>query len=83
MIGILLRVEIILSGKKDKTMDMALANLFKHKTHFVISGELHDIDEPYLYNKGRQYQSNVIENASGEHRGASVFAMRTIYVRIF
>ena len=24
---------------------------------------MHDTDEPYLYNKGRQYQSNVIENA--------------------
>ena len=43
-------------------MDMAIANLFKHKVHFVISGELHDTNEPHLYSKGRQYISNPIEN---------------------
>ena len=43
-------------------MDMAIANLFKHKVHFKISGEEHDTYDPYLYSKGRQYDSNHIEN---------------------
>ena len=43
-------------------MDMAIANLFKHKVHFKISSEERDTDEPYLDSKGRQYDSNHIEN---------------------
>ena len=43
-------------------MDMAINNLFKHKVHFKISSEECDTDEPYLDSKGRQYDSNHIEN---------------------
>ena len=56
-------------------MDIAIANLFKHKVHFKISGEEHDTYEPHLYSKGRQYTSNDIENLQ-----SVVFAMRMIYV---
>ena len=43
-------------------MDMALANLFKHKAHFQLRSEENDRYEPCIFNKGRQYISNEIEN---------------------
>ena len=43
-------------------MDMAIANLFKHKVHFHLVGEDPDYEEPYLFSKGRQYSSGEIEN---------------------
>ena len=43
-------------------MDMAIANLFKHKAHFQLKSEENDIYEPYIPSKGRQYLSNYIEN---------------------
>ena len=43
-------------------MDMAIANLFKHKVHFKLESEECDTDEPYYHSKGRQYCSREIEN---------------------
>ena len=43
-------------------MDMAVANLFKHKAHFQLRSEENDRYEPCIFNKGRQYISNEIEN---------------------
>ena len=43
-------------------MDMAIANLFKHKVHFHLVSEEPDYQEPYLFSKGRQYVSREIEN---------------------
>ena len=43
-------------------MDMAIANLFKHKALFQLTSEENDIYEPCIFNKRRQYRSNVIEN---------------------
>ena len=43
-------------------MDMAVANLFKHKAHFQLISEENNRYEPCVFNKGRQYISNEIEN---------------------
>ena len=43
-------------------MDMAIANLFKHKVHFQLVSEEPDYEEPHLYSIGRHYVSNIIEN---------------------
>ena len=43
-------------------MDMAAANLFKHKAHFQLRSEENDSYEPCIFNKGRTYISNEIEN---------------------
>ena len=47
---------------EDKIMDMAVANLFKHKAHFQLRSEEDNRYEPCVFNKGRQYISNEIEN---------------------
>ena len=44
-------------------MDMAIANLFKHKVRFELVGEESDYEELRFYSKGRQYSSRRIENA--------------------
>ena len=41
---------------------MAVANLFKDKAHFQLRSEEDDRYEPCVFNKGRQYISNEIEN---------------------
>ena len=43
-------------------MDMALANLFKHKIRFELESEESDYLERRFYSKGRQYSSRKIEN---------------------
>ena len=43
-------------------MDMAVANLFKHKVHFSLIGHDGDQNEPFLCSKGYHYVSNKIEN---------------------
>ena len=43
-------------------MDMALANLFKHKIRFELESEESDYLEHRFYSKGRQYCSRKIEN---------------------
>ena len=43
-------------------MDMAIANLFKHKVHFKLTGHDPNDAEPYLPSKGYHYHSNEIEN---------------------
>ena len=43
-------------------MDMAIANLFKHKVRFELVSEDPDYEEFHLYSVGRQYSSREIEN---------------------
>ena len=43
-------------------MDMAVACLLKHKIRFELDGEENDRYEPCVFNTGRQYISNEIEN---------------------
>ena len=43
-------------------MDMALADLFKHKIRFELVGEDPDYEEIHFYSVGRQYSSRKIEN---------------------
>ena len=43
-------------------MDMAVANLFKHKIRFELSGHDSNWYEPTIPNKGYHYSSNWIEN---------------------
>ena len=43
-------------------MDMAVADLFKHKIRFELVGEESDYEELRFYSKGRQYSSRKIEN---------------------
>ena len=43
-------------------MDMAVANLFKHKVRFELSGNDSNWYEPTIPNKGYHYSSNWIEN---------------------
>ena len=43
-------------------MDMALANLFKHKIRFELESEDSDYLEKRFYSKGRQYCSRKIKN---------------------
>ena len=44
-------------------MDMAIANLFKHKMRFELVDEKSDYEELRRYSIGRQYSSRRIENA--------------------
>ena len=44
-------------------MDMAVANLFKHKIRFELVNEHPDNEEHRFYSVGRQYSSRKIENA--------------------
>ena len=50
-------------------MNMVIANLFKHKVNFTLTGHDSDQYEPYLYSKGYHYGSNEIEN--GESIGVT------------
>ena len=43
-------------------MDMAVANLLKHKIRFKLESEENDMYEPTVFNLGRHYLSNEIEN---------------------
>ena len=43
-------------------MDMTVANLFKHKVRFELTGNDSSWDEPIIPNKGYHYSSNWIEN---------------------
>ena len=43
-------------------MDMAVANLLKHKIRFELESEESDYLERRFYSKGRQYSSRKIEN---------------------
>ena len=44
-------------------MDMAVANLFKHKIRFELDREVTEQYEPHTYRKGRYYVSANIDNA--------------------
>ena len=46
-------------------MDMAVANLLKHKIRFKFDGNDTDIHMPNVFNIGRHYLSNEIENLEG------------------
>ena len=56
-------------------MNMVIANLFKHKVHFELTGHESDQYEPYLYSKGYHYHSNEVEN--GESVG--ITSVRDLY----
>ena len=53
---------MILSPTEDNMIAMAVANLLKHKIRFKFDSDENDMYEPTVFNLGRHYLSNEIEN---------------------